>query len=139
MEKKLEEINWSPAWETGIATIDDSHRELVSLTNRLIRSINEEVCPATMSEIFFALIHYAEDHLIREEILLRNTHFPALEKHQEEHGIFIEKIRSLREKFSAGDTDVCHDLYDFLSVWLDEHVVHIDPEILKYLKGKGIP
>ncbi len=138
MEKKLEEISWSPAWETGIATIDGSHRELVSLTNRLIRSINEEVCPATMSEIFFALIHYAEDHLIREEILLRNARFPALEKHQEQHAAFIDKIRSLREKFSAGDTGVCHDLYDFLSAWLDEHVRHADPEIPEYLKGKGI-
>ncbi len=96
MEKKLQEITWSPEWETGIPTIDESHREIVSLLNRLIRSINREMCPATMSEIFFALIHYAEDHLIREEILLRNARFPALDKHQEQHADFIEKIRSLR-------------------------------------------
>ena len=138
MEQQLEEIVWSPAWETGIVTIDKAHREFVVLLNRLIRSINGETCPSNMSEIFFSLIHYAENHFIREELLLRDTHYPDLAGHQEKHASFIGKIHALREQFSAGETGVCMELYHFLLGWLNDHILRYDQETLTYLKKQGL-
>jgi hemerythrin len=138
MEKKLEEIQWSEAWDVGIMTIDQSHREFVTLLNRVIRIINEEACPVSLSEIFFALIHYAENHFIREEILLRDARYTDLDKHQQKHAAFIEKIRSLREKFSAGDTGVCMELYEYLTGWLREHILRYDQDTLSFLKHQGL-
>ena len=138
MGKKLEEIKWSEEWDVGIMTIDQSHREFVTLLNRVIRTINEDACPVSLSEIFFALIHYAENHFIREEILLRNARYSDLDKHQRKHAAFIEKIRSLREKFSAGDTDVCMELYEYLHQWLLEHILSYDQNALSFLKQQGL-
>lgn len=138
MDKKLEEVVWSPEWEVNIEAIDQSHREFVSLLNRVIRTINQGACPSSMSELFFSLIHYAENHFIREEILLRDARYPDLDKHKDKHASFIEEIRSLRNKFSAGDTSVCMELYEFLHAWLTDHILRYDQDTLSYLKKQGL-
>jgi len=138
MERKLKNIKWQPEYEFHIKVIDESHRKLVNLINRLTEMINRQACPENMSEIFFSLIHYAEHYLIREEILLRDLGYPQLDQHKEKYHFFIEKIKSFREKFSSENPDICRDLYDFLSEWFQNHVLKYDKEIITFLKKKGI-
>jgi hemerythrin len=138
MDKKLEEITWSPEWEVNISAIDQSHKEFVSLLNRVVHTINQGACPGSMSELFFSLIHYAENHFIREEILLRDAHYPLLDKHQEKHAAFIEKIHLLQDRFSSGNTDVCLELYHFLQEWFHEHILQYDQHTVTYLKQQGL-
>ncbi|MCD6201748.1 MAG: hemerythrin family protein [Bacteroidales bacterium] len=138
MEGKLKHIKWQPEYEFQIEAIDQSHRKLVNLINRLGDMINRQACPESMSEIFFSLIHYAERYLIQEEILLRDLGYPQLDQHKEKHHFFIEKIKSFRDEFSSRNPDICQDLYDFLSEWFRDHILKYDREIITFLKGKGI-
>jgi len=138
MQGKLKAIEWLPEYNLNVKTIDETHSELVNLLNRLINQINENACPGSMSEIFFALIHYAERFLIREEIFFRDLKYPHLGQHMEKHRFFIDKIKSFQEKFSTGDPSVCMELYDFLMEWFHEHVLKYDKETIAFLKEKGI-
>ncbi len=138
MQEKLKTIEWLRKYNLHVKTIDETHRELVKLINRLVNLINKNECPGSMSEIFFALIHYAERFLIREEIFLRDLKYPHLGQHMEKHRFFIDKIKSFQEKFSIGDPHVCMELYDFLMEWFNEHVLKYDIETITFLKEKGI-
>ena len=138
MKGKLTEIKWLPEYDIKVEIIDESHRSLVDLINKLADMINRKACPETMSDIFFSLIHYAESYLIREEILLRDLGYSQLDQHKAKHHLFIEKIKSFRERFSSGDPDICQDLYNFLVDWFHEHILQYDKETIAFLKGKGI-
>ncbi len=138
MEGKLQKIEWQTGYEYHIEPIDESHRKLVELINRLADMINHNACPGSMSEIFFSLIHYAERYMIQEEILLRDVGYPQLDQHKEKHRFFIDRIKTLREDFSAGNPEVCRELYDFLSEWFRNHVLKYDKETIAFLLKKGI-
>ena len=138
MQRKLTKIIWQPGYDLHIESIDESHRKLVDLINRLADMINRNACPESMSDIFFSLIHYAERYLIQEEIFLRDLGYPQWDLHRKDHSFFIEKIKSFREEFSSGDINICQDLYDFLQEWFHNHILKYDEEAISFLKKKGM-
>ncbi len=137
MERTPEEIKWSPALETGIPTLDTARREFVGLYNRLVRLLRESKCEEEISSLFFSLIHYAGDDLIREEMLLRDAEYPRFSVHREAHGRFIEQIRDLQERYASGDDHACWDLFTFLQEWFNDHILNYDREALDHLHARG--
>ncbi len=135
MEEKLNTITWSSAWETGIEVFDNARRDLVNLFNRLVDLIRQGDCARGMPGLFFSLIHYAGDDLIREEILLRDKGFPGFSEHKAEHGRFIDHIRTLREQYDAGNDPECRELAHFLKKWFEEHLLDYDLEAIAFLRG----
>jgi hemerythrin-like metal-binding protein len=63
-------IEWKARYEVGIIAIDNQHKYLVSLINRLEDSNGHENEFTEIHDIFFELVNYTKYHLKRKKNFL---------------------------------------------------------------------
>lgn len=120
-EKKVgfEIFPWSQNFETGLDDIDNQHRVLVDIVNRLawhFSSINSDVNSATVLD---ELEDYAKYHFEYEENVWKK-HFGQskdTKNHHDAHQVFFTKIRKLRQSAEPREA-VLADLFNFITRWL---------------------
>jgi hemerythrin len=131
-------FTWKPEYNVNITLIDDQHKKFLEILNLLREGIMNEPCTEKISEIFFSLVHYAEHHLIQEEIYFKNYQYPNFSQHKEAHSNFIDRIIKFREDYEKGVDDVCVEMYDFLVDWFETHILKYDKEAVEFLLDKGV-
>ncbi len=125
---------WSKNFETGIALIDEQHRELVHILNRLAAHLANRSDEIVLNEIFDELADYADYHFKTEEAIW-SAHFGDDEwylDHEATHVSFIDKAILLKENRDQKPLDdVIHDIVSFLSKWLAYHILDTDKRMAK--------
>ena len=120
---------WSHQFVTGIPRIDDQHRFLFSLVDRLEQAFHQrqavlEICTALKELESYVFIHFAE-----EERLMLQCHYEGCAVHKEQHANFEHQVRQswalVRDNcFLAG-----RSLIGFLRAWLVNHIMGSDMKL----------
>ena len=123
---------WSVNFETGIESIDEQHKKLVEILNRLaahLANMSEEV---VLNDIFDELADYADYHFRSEEEVW-TTYLSGdawLEEHEKTHATFIDDVLTLKQSNKSLD-EVILDIVSFLSQWLAYHILDNDKRMAK--------
>ncbi|QEY58904.1 bacteriohemerythrin [Pseudomonas sp. C27(2019)] len=122
-------IPWDSGFETGIAIIDEQHRQLVILLNELAYGYVCDVNQSEVERILDALAEYACYHFETEEALWAQV--PETDDWFAEHSIthngFTNKIQAMRSKLKTDNSSVLvDDLLSFLTGWLVHHILYED-------------
>lgn len=129
-------FKWTSEYSVGVVEIDDQHKVLIDLINRLfVTALNRDHKEA-VSEILDQLIDYTRTHFSREEELLGESSYPVLSDHQVQHRAFVEKIESIAARYRDGKI-VTFELINFLKRWLKEHILQADMGYTVYLEKSG--
>jgi hemerythrin len=131
-------FTWKPEYNLNVSLIDDQHKKYVEILNLLREGILNKPGKEKISEIFFSLVHYAEHHLIQEEIYFKNYQYPNFAMHKEAHKNFIDRIIKFREDYEHGMDKVCEEMYGFLVDWFENHILKLDKEAFEFLLNKGV-
>ena len=85
-------VTWKDTYALGMVEIDEQHRTLFEIMNKMWQAIvrNEEV--SAMVEILHSLELYAVQHFAEEELFMASFHYPHFDKHILLHQHFIQKI-----------------------------------------------
>ena len=128
----MSELIWTPKLSVGHARLDEDHKGLITLINRLASKLDGEedhrervADPAEELEIksiFNALIRYTEIHFAREERILKALDYPQLKPHLLGHDGFIRDIEAMRGKFTHAHGNARKALVDYLKDWLRFHI-----------------
>ena len=125
---------WNKNFETGIEIIDEQHKELVNILNRLaahLANLSDEV---TLNEIFDELAEYADYHFKTEEKIW-SAHFKNDEwyvEHEHTHESFIDDVLALKHNKNEKALDeVIYQIVSFLSQWLAYHILDTDKRMAK--------
>lgn len=137
-EIQTDPFTWKAEYNVNISLIDDQHKKFLEILNLLRVGIIKKPCKEKISEIFFSLVHYAEHHLIQEEIYFKNYRYPNFTQHKEAHKNFIDRIIKFREDYEKSIEKVCEEMYDFLVDWFENHILKYDKEAVGFLLNKGI-
>jgi len=133
---------WNVNFETGLATVDAQHRQLVVLLNRLARQYVEGGSVAELQGVFEELTDYTVYHFQTEESLWNEVlpHDPRIQAHESSHRQFIERLQALRQP-GQPLTAVLHDLFAFLTRWLAFHILDSDRRLAHLVHGlrAGLP
>lgn len=135
-------IEWNDSYSTGIALMDQHHKRLIALINRLYtdvfacEDIDEE--RALTNSILVQLEDYAEYHFTVEEQLMNEYHFPEYNNHLAEHDFFREKIIALASRLAAGEAALSFTTFEFLRDWLTVHILINDKKYAPFLQEKGV-
>lgn len=132
----METIEWKEEYNVNVKFVDEHHRKFLEILNELGK-LTDDKCNENITRIFYSLVHYADNFLIREEIYFKE--YPNLKQHQEAHNRFIEQISKLQTDYKDGKTGICQEMYAFLLEWFRSHILKYDKEAVDYLKNKGIP
>ncbi|AXS79662.1 bacteriohemerythrin [Dechloromonas sp. HYN0024] len=128
--EEFEIFPWNKNLETGIQTIDNQHRQLVALINRLAAHVADKASELTLNEVFDHLAAYVNYHFQTEEQIWHSfiAGDPSFSAHQEVHNGFVEKVTAWRNNRSnlANHDEVIGDLLGFLTHWLAYHILDSD-------------
>lgn len=120
-------LTWSEAYSVGSAMIDSDHRILINLVNQLHDAIETGQSRDVLDNVLSVLAEYVEHHFHREELLMGRIGYPAREEHMKSHRQLEERVRSVRDRWMAGERQVLDDeVMGFLKRWLAEHILKAD-------------
>lgn len=125
--------------KVGIEEIDDQHRDLVDLLNRLFVSVVRRDRDQATIEILDALIDYTKTHFTLEEQLMRDTKYDAHEYavHQQAHRDFIDKVGAAAHKSLVEGKSVSFEMIHFLKHWLRDHILVADRQFAQAVLAAG--
>ena len=129
---------WEEKYSVGIDVIDGQHKHLFELIGRLFDGMGKEKNKEALGAIIKELVQYAVDHFATEEIFMRQYGFPGYAKHKEEHEAFKVKVAAFQKDFEAGKQTLSGEVINFLTTWLDHHILNKDKAYGPFLIEKGI-
>ncbi len=130
-------FKWSPEYSVSIKAIDDQHKELVDILNRLFVAVSRLEGDKVIAGILDALIDYTRTHFALEERLMRQAKYQDLEAHMEEHKKLIAKLEALCKKHLFEDKPIYFEMLSFLKTWLKEHIQGEDRKYSAALQRAG--
>lgn len=132
-----EYIPWSEDLSVGLEEIDEQHKILINLINRLFNeAILKRADKSLISDILDELIQYTIVHFAVEESLFRIFDYPDSEAHQEHHDQLKNEVVSFRKKFQDG-TPIDIELMGFLRKWITLHIMKDDRKYTPFFLEKG--
>ena len=126
-------IEWSDKYKTGIDIIDNQHKELFRLFNRIYELYNNKFLIDKYDQIITAieeLKDYTKYHFKEEEEYMVSIKYKKFFEHKLKHEDFITKIDSIDYSI-IDDNQQNHllELLKFVTDWLVEHVITVDKQI----------
>ena len=129
----MRRIEWSSSLEIGAGEIDDDHRGLVTLMQKVESAIAQENHPLCRNAIQ-AFIDAASDHFAKEEAFLARIGFPDIDDHKFYHLSLLTRANELRRTCDTGLSEpharVC---YDQVAAFLIDDVIRGDLGIKEFL------
>lgn len=134
----MEAIPWRASYETGVAMLDEQHKALISIINRLYKVIRNKQGVDDLQVVFDDLTAYATTHLEVEENLLAEHNYPDLEKHRQRHKEYIARVEELSQGMKSADDKLVVEVYSYLRQWWLNHIVVDDKAYGPYLNEQGV-
>ncbi len=132
----METFVWDVHFATGIAGVDEQHRELVHLINRLGGSVvvGETLDEAALQATIEQLAGYARQHFQDEEALMAQARLaPSYrQQHHQRHAEFIEQVGRMWSTRSA-TAEPAAMLHGFLTAWLAMHILGDDQSMARQI------
>lgn len=119
-------FKWSPDYSVNIKTIDDQHRELVNILNRLFIAVSRREGDKAIAGILDALLCYTRTHFALEERLMQQANYRDYEAHKQEHNKLIAQLDQLCRKHMLEEKPIYFEMMSFLKTWLKEHIQGVD-------------
>lgn len=131
-------VEWTDNLSVGIQEIDEQHKVLINLINRLFDQTIVHQAPASVTEeILQELVEYTLVHFAVEESLFRIFDYPGIETHMAIHAGLKTQVLELQKKVKAGQ-EVNTDLLMFLKKWLTNHILQEDQRYAPFLISQGV-
>ena len=130
-------VEWSDALSVGIEEIDEQHRVLVGLVNRMHEAIHQRHGSDAVIGILAELADYTRIHFAVEESLMRILNYPGYEEHKAVHEELLQHVIELQEKVESGKTAIGFELMHFLKTWLTKHIMDEDMNYSSFFLAAG--
>ena len=129
---------WDDSYSVGIKSIDNQHRNLIELTDRLHEAMKMGKGNEVIGGILSSLIEYTVTHFSDEEKLMRTAGYPAYPAHHQIHEDLVRQVKDFQQKFLSGNTLLNVELMTFLKTWLINHIKGEDKKYGPSLIAKGM-
>ena len=137
MCKIMDFLEWNDKFSVNVDEIDNQHKEIFKITNKLLNAIADGTANETVGDILQDLIDYIAVHFSTEEYYFDKFNYPKSYSHKEEHESFIQKVSEFKKSFETGRKNLYLDITNFILNWLMSHVLLSDKEYAKYFSEKG--
>lgn len=132
-------VEWTDELSVGIEEIDEQHKVLVNLINRLFdETVVHQADPSVMDEILHELIEYTVIHFAVEESLFRIFDYPETELHTRHHDELKAQVLDIQKKVKLREAVINTELLIFLKKWLENHILHEDKRYGPFLIKQGV-
>lgn len=116
-----QQIQWEERFETGIASVDHEHREMVESINGFLAIIEGDVVSDKGQEVLGEIYADISAHFALEERKMRDMAYDAFDDHKADHERLLDDIRDIMDSVGIEQKDVVATLPARLSDWFLGH------------------
>jgi hemerythrin len=129
-------IQWTDDLATGVAEIDDQHKELFERIDRLFRACNQAQGRLEIGKTVAFLEEYVDTHFTAEEEIMQERSYPDYDAHKAQHAYFRNNLLAIRQQLDEEGPGVhIVILTNRLVVdWLRNHIRKLDRAFGNYLQ-----
>jgi methyl-accepting chemotaxis protein len=138
-------LEWRDEWTLEVGFMDEDHRHLDALVNRLARDFGVRPSPGQpppqlhgppLSKALEELAQEARLHFQREEEVMRTDGYPNYADHKADHDLLLAELSVLiRELQDARARHLDEAVLGQLKDWLLGHVLDFDRRLADFLKN----
>ncbi|MDO9694977.1 MAG: bacteriohemerythrin [Candidatus Latescibacteria bacterium] len=129
-------LEWDVRFSSGVASLDDDHREFLALQNSLLEARGHGRGHRVLHEVLEQLIAWAEIHQAREEAMFGETGYPGAARHRAEHERLLAAARSLRLRHALDLERLTRAVLGLFDYWWKRHILEHDLEFGRYLAAE---
>ncbi|HYD95939.1 MAG TPA: bacteriohemerythrin [Noviherbaspirillum sp.] len=129
-------LTWSDSLAVGNNFIDNDHKKLIEMVNRLHALMHEGKGKEVLDKVLHNLVTYTQDHFRREEDLMRSLGFADYQRHKDEHDKLLKQVLDLQQKFDSGAATLSIQVLHFLRDWLIHHIGESDQKLAAAARGR---
>jgi hemerythrin len=127
-------VKWEDKYSLGVESIDEQHKELFRIANRIYELLKNEMILDKydhIMEIIDELKNYTVDHFKDEEEYMKSIGYKKFLSHKVAHTDFLDKMENIDvNKIDNGHNEYLLSILDFVCVWLIEHIMKEDKLIV---------
>lgn len=127
---------WKKEYESNNKLYDAQTRKFLEIINMMKELVATGSHKEGISKVFFQLIYYFEEYMLREEIYLKELGYDNLEAHKGDHKEFTGKIIAFREGFEKGEIGFEREMFKYLLKWFDEHMLIYDRKAARFINNR---
>jgi hemerythrin len=129
----MQGLTWSGKLEVGISKIDDQHRTLVDIANRVVQAVQEKLGTLGVDEIVKELREYTVVHFQDEEEQMDLLQYPGRGAHHLEHERLKQQVKQWQRDIYLKEMLTVDEVLVFLRSWLLDHILHSDMAFKSWL------
>ncbi|GAB6190793.1 bacteriohemerythrin [Desulfocastanea catecholica] len=134
----MEIINWKNEFSVGVKEMDEQHKKLLAMINRLIEEQHTLTDPRTIADLLTEMTDYAQVHFRAEEFLMAEYGYEQKSAQEKQHQGFIDKTISFYSATDIGPNVLSVALLDYLGSWLVGHILQEDMKYKDFFRSKGL-
>lgn len=134
---RLPGLEWRPEYETGNASIDHEHQQIIRLLNQLFAALQENAGPAPVLESLAQVLAGISAHFALEETIMRQRNYDHYGEHKASHERLLDEIRDIMDDFELGFfSGLNAQLRKRLEDWFVEHFKSMDARLHRRLDSR---
>ncbi|MDR2105195.1 MAG: bacteriohemerythrin [Deferribacteraceae bacterium] len=134
----MAQIEWNETkLSVGVLMFDTEHKRLISIINKLDEAMRQGKGNAVIAQVLKELINYTKTHFTHEERVMKQHNYPGLEVQLKEHKGFVDKIVGMERDLASGKAMLSLSVSNFVSAWIQNHIMKTDKASTKFLNAKG--
>lgn len=134
-------IPWENKFELGITEIDEQHKTMLSIINRLydmfddVKNNNQ----TEIDKIIKEMADYALYHFATEEKYFELFNYENKEAHVKIHDQYRAKIEDWQKRYrETKDKAIFFEVSNFLHDWWTWHINNTDREYVSFMKANNV-
>ena len=131
-------LEWEEKYSVGFPVIDQQHRNMLSIGNQLLLSLQTNQAKQETLQVLEALITESERHFQTEEELMQRSGFGSYVTHKIDHDSLKAQIKILKRECENDRVKAGNHLISIVRNWLLEHVMSYDKGLGRFLVERKI-
>jgi hemerythrin len=130
-------LQWSDKYSVGIPEIDEQHKTLFDLIDKIHTAIFEHKGTSACVGVLDELVDYTRIHFALEQSLMHMGGYPGYEEHCALHRELVSEVEAMQSKIHSGSAAISFELLHFLRTWLSKHILGEDQQYGAFFARHG--
>ena len=134
----MPKVEWTEDLSVKIGAIDNEHKKLIMLLNKLNEAMAQGQGQTAMAGILTELTSYTRTHFKNEENLMEKHGYPNINEHKKQHADLVIKLQEIQADYNSGKISLSLSMFNFLLSWLQTHIKKEDKGYSAFFVEKGV-
>jgi len=129
---------WNDTYSVHVQQFDAQHQKLFAIINELADAMRVGKGEDVIRDVVGQLAVYTRTHFLQEEVAMRQTGYPGLAAHQEQHTKLMAEVERYKSDLIEGRKPNIIAVLNFLRQWLVNHIQTTDKKYSDHLNQRGV-